>query len=204
MPYLRGTATSVSQARRPPTPTVLTTTSAPGSSSHRSPDAVTVIAAPRDSIIRRLSPSAVSSAMGSISHKASSHGPSSGSRIRSATRPRVKTALPAPISRIFFMVFPLVLVALLPISHIQQRSTVEKPPQVLRKNTHHALVVVGRKAGDVGGDQNIWHRPERMIGGQWFLLEDIQCCTCDPTFPECRDQGGFIDHAAPGDVDQHG
>ena len=98
MPYLRGMKTSASQARRLPTPMVVTTTSAPDSRSRRSSDPATVMSASRAATIRRLSPSATASACGSMSTSARLHG--CPVRIRSATSPWVNMALPAPMRTI--------------------------------------------------------------------------------------------------------
>ena len=81
---------------------VVTTKSAPGRSSVRSVEALTVIRswAPRTSTIFLASLATGSRMAGLMSHRAISHVPKS-DWMKSAMRPLVNTALPAPMSTIF-------------------------------------------------------------------------------------------------------
>ena len=98
---------------------------------------------------------------------------------------------------------PLFLLAL-----IQAETTDRRPIQEADDILNH-LSVTGAVAAlgdvaDVGRGKDVGQRPERVVGIQGFLVEDIQTCASDPSFAEGRDEGGIIHQWAACCVDQKG
>src|SRR5438045_4584509 len=85
----------------------------------------------------------------------------------------------------------------------------------------HAVEVVAKKVLDVGfdggqriididvaesalmgGDDDVGHRPEPMLGRQRLLAEDIERRAGDAIFGQRRNERGLIDHSAAGEIDE--
>src|SRR5262249_8347412 len=55
---------------------------------------------------------------------------------------------------------------------------------------------------DVWGRQHVVHASKRMLWRQWFLMEHINCRSCDCTRTQCPDERWLINDRATRGIDQ--
>ena len=79
---------------------------------------------------------------------------------------------------------------------------VEVRAQVLAEEVDDALVLGGDRARGVGADEDVRQVPERAVGRQRLLLEDVERRTAQPARAQRLDERCLLDDVAAGDVDE--
>src|SRR6267142_1579474 len=60
------------------------------------------------------------------------------------------------------------------VDHISERLSREKASAIVEQDLVATVVEVGAEAGGMRRDEHAGHGPERMVGGQRLLLEDVE------------------------------
>src|SRR5437588_6470719 len=74
------------------------------------------------------------------------------------------------------------------VDEIAQRLAGEEAAAVVEDDVVAPLVEIGAVAGGMRGEQHTRRGPERVVGGQWLLLEDVEAGAGDLAGPQRLDQ----------------
>lgn len=76
--------------------------------------------------------------------------------------------------------------------------------QVSEKDLEGAVVVLAGEAGGMGSDEDIGQGPERVVGGEWFGIEDIERGTRDGVILQGVKEGLLVADLAASDINEEG
>ena len=84
----------------------------------------------------------------------------------------------------------------------QKGLAIKKAADIFQEGIEVTFGNAGRGGGDMGRDDYVFHLPERVIGGQRFDLEDVECGAGNVFLLQSSSEILQIDDGAAADVDQ--
>src|ERR1039457_5195872 len=86
---------------------------------------------------------------------------------------------------------------------VLQQLPLAEPLVLLKKELHRVLEPDRGLIGAVGRDKNVFEFVDRVAGGNWLFLEDIQARTLDSLFGKRAHHRRLVDHRSSANVDDH-